>query len=65
MVVVKELEDLSSEENNSSNLDDENYKDDGVFSFECGVLLDNGKLNGEEFMVVIFKLLFEMVVNGF
>ncbi|CAG7882154.1 unnamed protein product [Brassica rapa] len=64
-VVAKEPEDPSSEENNSSNSDDENHKDDGVSSSERGASSDNGKLNGEESMVVTPKSSPEMAVNGF
>uniref|UniRef100_M4CAI3 Uncharacterized protein n=1 Tax=Brassica campestris TaxID=3711 RepID=M4CAI3_BRACM len=63
-VVAKEPEDPSSEENNSSNSDDENHKDDGVSSSERGASSDNGKLNGEESMVVTPKSSPEMAVNG-
>ncbi|CAF1703561.1 hypothetical protein Bca4012_003772 [Brassica carinata] len=64
-IVAKEPEDSrSSEENNSSNSDDENHKDDGVSSSEHGASSDNGKLNGEESMVVTPKSSPEMAVNG-
>ncbi|KFK38130.1 hypothetical protein AALP_AA3G073500 [Arabis alpina] len=59
--VAKEHEDSrSSEENNSSSSDDENHKDDGVSSSEHGTS-DNGKLNGEESIVVAPKSSPEMV----
>ncbi|KAF3511091.1 hypothetical protein F2Q69_00003065 [Brassica cretica] len=64
-IVAKEPEDSrSSEKNNSSNSDDENHKDDGVSSSEHGASSDNGKLNGEESMVVTPKSSPEMAVNG-
>ncbi|CAN6818331.1 unnamed protein product [Brassica oleracea] len=64
-IVAKEPEDSrSSEENSSSNSDDENHKDDGVSSSEHGASSDNGKLNGEESMVVTPKSSPEMAVNG-
>lgn len=61
---AKEHEDSrSSEENNSSSSDDENHKDDGVSSSEHGTSV-NGKLNGEESLVVAPKSSPEMAVNG-
>ncbi|ESQ49366.1 hypothetical protein EUTSA_v10020042mg [Eutrema salsugineum] len=63
-IVAKEPENSrSSEENNSSSSDDENHKDDGVSSSEHGTS-DNGKLNGEESLVVAPKSSPEMAVNG-
>ncbi|XP_010443678.1 PREDICTED: serine/threonine-protein phosphatase 4 regulatory subunit 3 isoform X2 [Camelina sativa] len=63
-IVAKGAEDSrSSEENNSSSSDDENQKDDGVSSSENGTS-DNGKLNGEESLVVASKSSPEMAVNG-
>ncbi|KAG7630314.1 Armadillo-type fold [Arabidopsis suecica] len=63
-IVAKGAEDSkSSEENNSSSLDDENHKDDGVSSSEHETS-DNGKLNGEESLVVAPKSSPEMAVNG-
>ncbi|CAN8269587.1 unnamed protein product [Cochlearia groenlandica] len=62
--VAKEPEDSrSSEENNSSSSDDENHKDDGV-SCSGHEATDNGKLNGEESLVVAPKSSPEMAVNG-
>ncbi|CAA7017092.1 unnamed protein product [Microthlaspi erraticum] len=63
-IVAKESEDSrSGEENHSSSSDDENHKDDGVSSSEHGTS-DNGKLNGEESLVVAPKSSPEMAVNG-
>uniref|UniRef100_A0A1J3GYB5 Serine/threonine-protein phosphatase 4 regulatory subunit 3 n=1 Tax=Noccaea caerulescens TaxID=107243 RepID=A0A1J3GYB5_NOCCA len=63
-IAAKESEDSrSGEENNSSSSDDENHKDDGVSSSEHGTS-DNGKLNGEESLVVAPKSSPEMAVNG-
>ena len=63
-IVAKGAEDSkSSEENNSSSSDDENHKDDGVSSSEHETS-DNGKLNGEESLVVAPKSSPEMAVNG-
>ncbi|CAL9219893.1 unnamed protein product [Arabidopsis halleri] len=63
-IVAKGAEDSrSSEETNSSSSDDENHKDDGVSSSEQETS-DNGKLNGEESLVVAPKSSPEMAVNG-
>ncbi|CAH8343733.1 unnamed protein product [Eruca vesicaria subsp. sativa] len=63
-IIAKEPEESRSSEENNSSSSDENHKDDGVSSSEKGASSDNGKLNGEESMVVAQKSSPEMAVNG-